>query len=229
MELVTVQSPDGKGSFAAQFAAPQTTPAPGIVIVPHIGGIAPDMGEWAGHYAAKGYFAIVPDVFWRVQPGVNPPTDEGRKRNFERSTKVDVDDCVRDVQTAIDYLKARPGCNGRVGVIGFCFGGKYAYLATTRLGVTAAASFHGVGIGDYLAEADKVAGRLSLHFGDSDPIVPMDEVTAIQAALGTNPRVDIGVYAGAAHNFTRKGGPTYQVEAASQSESRSDEALATLF
>ena len=227
MEQIEVRGSDG--AFAALFAKPQKTPAPGIVIVPHIGGITQDMGEWTDHYAAKGYFAVVPDVFWRVQPGVNPPTDEGRKRNFERSAKVNADDCVRDVQTAIDYLKAQPGCNGNVGVIGFCFGGKYAYLATTRLGVRAAASFHGVGIGEYLSEANRVAGRLSLHFGDNDPIVPMNEVDAIVAALRANKQVDIGIYAGAEHNFTRKGGPTYQEKAAVESERASDAALATLF
>jgi carboxymethylenebutenolidase len=218
MQNVRVESSDGAGAFDVSLALPASPSAPGLVIVPHIGGATQDMLDIAEHFAGLGFVAAIPDVFWRVGPGPAPRTDEGRKWSRERAERVDVDRCVEDIAATIAAVNALPASNGRCGVIGYCFGGRYAFLAATRLGVEYAGSFHGVNIGAHLNEAAAVAGSLSFHFGDSDPIVPMAEVDAIRTALGSRPRVEIAVYPGAQHNFTALGRDTYDPVAARTSE-----------
>ena len=95
-----------------------------------------------------------------------------------------------DIEDLIKDLKARPECNGKVGVLGFCFGGRYAHLAAARLGVDAAGAYHGTKIGEHLDETPQVTCPVSLHFGAVDPAVPMDEVEAIGGLCAPQPRRD---------------------------------------
>ncbi|ETW95778.1 MAG: hypothetical protein ETSY2_47580, partial [Candidatus Entotheonella gemina] len=110
----------------------------------------------------------------------------------------------------IHDLKARPECNGKVALLGFCFGGRYAHLAAARLGVDAAGSYHGTKIGEHLDETSNVTCPVSFHFGEVDPAVPMEEVEAIKAAYANRDNAEIVVYPDAAHNFAMPYKPGYQ-------------------
>jgi carboxymethylenebutenolidase len=102
--------------------------------------------------------------------------------------------------------------------MGYCFGGRYAFLAAARLGVDAAAAFHGTQIGLSLADAPNVAAPLSLHFGGDDPLTPPEEIEAIRAALHHRSDAEIVVYPGAVHNFSQPGWPGYDAASAAASE-----------
>ena len=102
-------------------------------------------------------------------------------------------------------------------MLGFCFGGLYAHLGAARLGIDAAGSFHGTRIGSVAGEAARVACPVSFHFGDRDPVVPMDEVAAIRTAYGGHDNAEIVVHAGAAHNFSMPRKDGYHAEAAKAS------------
>jgi dienelactone hydrolase len=91
--------------------------------------------------------------------------------------------------------------------IGYCAGGQFAYLAATRLDADVAVAFHGTHIHSHLAEAHRIRGRLSLHYGGRDPLVPMAGVAQVQAAFTGNAAVDIHVCKGAAHGFSFAGRP----------------------
>jgi carboxymethylenebutenolidase len=122
-----------------------------------------------------------------------------------------------DIEDLMKDLKSRPQCNGKIGVLGFCFGGRYAHLAAARLGANAAAAFHGTMIGAELNEMPKADCPISFHFGAEDPIVPMDEVDAIKKAYANHSNADIVVHEGATHNFSMPHKEGYNPAAATAS------------
>lgn len=172
--------------------------APGILLITAIFGIDDEMKELSDAWAADGFVVSVPDIFWRVMPG---PTADMEKA-FGRYEAFNFDQGVRDVEDLIKDLRAHPRCNGKVGVLGFCFGGRYAHLATSRFGADAAGAFHGTMIGAHLDEVPKVTAPVSYHFGAEDPVVPLDEVEAIRSAFASHAHAEIAVYDGAGHNFS---------------------------
>lgn len=222
MNQIEVESSDHAGTFAMYVAMPpKAEPAPALIIATHIMGTTQDMLDIAESYAAEGYIVAVPDIFWRVSPGPGDrTTEEGRSAAFARGSKVNVDLAVEDIGTTMETLRAMPECNGKFGAVGFCFGGMYAFLASTRLGMTEIAAFHGVKIHNYLTEAPSIAGGLSLHYGDADKVIPMEQVQAVEAALGTLAEAEVCVYPGAQHGFTSIGQPAYDANAATTSHEK---------
>ena len=188
-------------------------PVPGILMITAIFGIDDEMKALADAWAADGFAVSVPDIFWRIMPG---PTGDMEKA-FARYESFDADQGMLDIEDLIKDLKVRPECNGKVGVLGFCFGGRYAHLSAARLGIDAAASFHGTKIGEHLDETPNVACPVSFHFGTVDPATPMEEVEAIRAAYASHPNAQIGVHDDAAHNFAMPDKPGYREKAAKAS------------
>ncbi len=185
--------------FTGYLATPMSdAQAPGILLITAVFGIDDEMKELSNAFANDGFVVSVPDIFWRVMPG---PTADMEKA-FDRYGKFDPDQGMLDIEDLINDLKARPQCNGKVAVLGFCFGGRYAHLAAARLDVDAAGAYHGTAIGLHLDETDKVKCPVSFHFGDQDPVVPMDEVEAIKKSYAGRDNAEIAVYAGASHNFS---------------------------
>ena len=201
-------------NFGGYLAAPDgDEKASSILLISAIYGIDDEMKELADAWAADGFLVSVPDIFWRVMPG---PTADMEKA-YARYGAFDQDQGMRDVEDLIKDLKSRPQCNGKLAMLGFCFGGLYAHLGAARLGIDAAGAFHGTKIGSVAGEADKVACPVSFHFGDQDPVVPMDEVAAIQTAYAGHDNAEIVVYAGAAHGFAMPYKDGYQAAAAQAS------------
>ena len=186
---------------------------PGIVVVTSIFGVDDEMKELMDAFAADGFAVSVPDIFWRVMPG--PTADFEKARG--RMADFDFDQGMLDLEDAINDTRAQPRCNGKVAVLGFCFGGRYAHLSAARFGVDAAGSYHGAGIGLHLDETANVICPVSFHFGESDPVVPMDEVDRIREAYAGRDDAEIGVYDGAAHNFAMPYKPGYDEAACTAS------------
>ena len=194
-------------------------PLPGIVIITAIFGTDEDMIRLSDGWASDGFIVSVPDIFWRVLPG--PTTDHAVGR--DRMGKFDVEQGMKDIEDVVADLKNRPECNGKVGMLGFCFGGRYVHLSAARLGIDAGAAFHGTAIGKNLEETNKIICPMSLHFGENDPVVPMEEVNAIKAAYAGKTNVDIVVYEGAGHSFSMPSNQGYDADVAKASR---DAALA---
>ena len=186
-------------NFTGYLASPVTdAQAPGILLITAIFGIDDEMKELSDAWAQDGFLVSVPDIFWRVMPG---PTADMEKA-FARYGAFDQDQGMCDVEDLIGDLKSRPQCNGKVAVLGFCFGGLYAHLGAARLGIDAAGSYHGTKMGEHLDAAARVSCPVSFHFGGQDPVVPMDEVAAIRQAYAGNANAEIVVHDGAGHNFS---------------------------
>lgn len=226
-ETTTIAMKDG-AQMGAEIAAPAKTPGTGILIVPPIFGIDDGMRDIMADWAGRGCVAVALDLFHRTIPGPLGRDGADREKAQSRYQNFDAEQGVKDLGDAVSWLRADSRCNGKVVVFGYCFGGRYAFLATTRLGVDAAVSFHGTKIGLNLDEAAKVSCPLSIHVGDNDPSVPMDEVRATQGALAGSELAKVHVYPGCVHGFTGKGRPAYDEAADALSTRAAADIIAAL-
>jgi dienelactone hydrolase len=140
-------------------------------------------------------------------------------RSVALDDRADVETNLGAVRSAIDELAARtPGA--KVAVVGYGPGGRYAFLAVTRLGADGAAAFHGTDIGRHLNEAALAKKPISFHFGDDDTYVPFEEVRAIKGALEGFATVEIYRYPGVGQGFALRGDAGYDETTALQAERR---------
>jgi carboxymethylenebutenolidase len=198
------------GILAAQDGSGKV---PGILFVSAIWGIDESARKLTQAWADEGFVVSVPDIFWRVHPG---PTAD-REIAFSRYKAFDFEQGLRDIEDLIGHLRAHPRCNGKVGVLGICFGGRYAHLAAARFGADAAAGYHGTLIEQHLGETANITCPVSFHFGEDDPVTPMDQVRAIQASYAGHANAEIVAHPGATHNFSLPGNPSYHPDVAAAS------------
>jgi carboxymethylenebutenolidase len=203
-------SPDGE--FAAYLASPASGRGPGVVVIQEIFGVNKVMRQVADEFAARGYFALAPDLFWRLEPGVQltDRTDAEWKRAFDLMGRFDQDAGIKDIQFSINYLRHTvAGCTGKVGAVGYCLGGLLAFLTATRTDADASVGYYGVNIQDKLGEAAKIKKPLMLHIAGKDEYVPPDAQKKIADGLKNNPHVTIHSYPEMNHAFARPGGAHY--------------------
>ena len=208
-ERITIKTPDG--DFSAYVARPGVTKAPAVVVIQEIFGVNQVMRDITDGLAGQGYLAICPDLFWRIEPGIDI-TDKSEaewKRAFELFNAFDVDAGVKDIQATIQRIRADPQSNDKVGAVGFCLGGLLAYLTATRTDADASVAYYGVGIENRLAEADKLTRPLMLHIAEEDQFVPKAAQEVILKALKDHPQIEIHTYPGRDHAFARAGGEHY--------------------
>ena len=218
---ITVAAGDG-GEFQAYFSTPEKGSGPGIVLLQEIFGVNQSMRDVADYYAEEGYVVIAPDLFWRIEPGIELGyTDEDFQKALAYRQQFDIDKSVEDIAATVSALRALPQCVGKVGALGFCLGGKLAWLAAARAGVDCAVSYYGVGIEQSLDEAAKITCPMALHFAGEDKHVPMAAVETVQAALSDRDDIEIYVYPGADHGFSAAARASYDKPSAMMAHSRS--------
>jgi carboxymethylenebutenolidase len=213
--MVSVKSFDG-GDFDAYIALPAGGYGPGIVVLQEIFGVNKFLRDVCDWYAARGFVAICPDLFWRQEPGVEltDQTEAGWQRAFELYQGLDERAAVEDSAAAVEFLRKHPACSGRVGAVGFCLGGNLAWLLSARFKPDCAVGYYGVGIQKTLHEANDLSSPLMLHVAGKDQYCPPDAQKQIHAALDSNPWVTIHVYPEQDHAFGRTGGEHYEAAAA---------------
>ncbi|MBI1761201.1 MAG: dienelactone hydrolase family protein [Acidobacteria bacterium] len=220
--MTTINAFDG-GQFDAYLALPPSGRGPGIVLLQEIFGVNQEMRRIADWYAARGYVVLCPDLFWRQEPGIQltDQTDAEWKRAFELYQGLDEAKAVDDAGAALAFLRGHPACTGKVGAVGFCLGGKLAYLIATRYQTDGSVGYYGVGIENALDEITNLSGHLLLHIAEKDQYCPPEAQAKIQAALAGNAQVTIHAYAGQDHAFARVGGAHYNAAAAELANQRS--------
>jgi carboxymethylenebutenolidase len=217
-ERMEIRTPDG--AFSAYVARPSAATAPAVVVIQEIFGVNQVMRDITDGLAAQGYLAVCPDLFWRIEPGIDI-TDQSEaewKKAFELFNAFDTDKGVADLQATIAAIRADSGSSGRVGSVGFCLGGKLAFLTATRTDVDAAVSYYGVGIETLTGET--VAHPLLMHIAEEDAFVPKAAQAAIHDAFKSHPKVQIHTYPGRDHAFAREGGEHYHAADAATAERR---------
>jgi carboxymethylenebutenolidase len=226
-QYIDMKAGDGSGSFRGYLAVPRSGKGPGLVLAQEIFGINQTMRQVADYYAEEGYVVLVPDIFWRQEPNVElgyTPADWQRAFGFYQGFNEAKG--MEDIQTAITTLRARPELTGgKVGVLGFCLGGKLAYLAATRTDADVSVGYYGVGIEAALDEAAKIKRPLVLHVAELDQFCPPEARAKIVQALQGHPQVKLFVYPGVDHAFARVGGDHYHRPSALLAHERTIAAL----
>jgi carboxymethylenebutenolidase len=225
MTIMRINSFDG-GEFDGYMALPASGYGPGIVVLQEIFGVNGYMRSVADWYAAHGFVAVCPDLFWRIERGVEL-TDKGDdwKRAIEFYQKIDEDKAVEDSAATLAFLRKHTACSGRVGAVGFCMGGNLAYLLSVRFKPDCAVGYYGVAIEQSLDEAKNLASPLLLHIAEKDKFCPPEAQAQIHEALDSNPLVTIHDYPGLDHAFGRPDGEHYAPAAAELANLRSLEFL----
>jgi carboxymethylenebutenolidase len=179
-----------------------------------------DICDWL---AGEGYAACCPDIFWRIEPGIQI-TDQSEaewQRAFELFGLFDVDKGVEDLKTTLAHLRGRPECTGKAGSIGYCLGGKLAFLMAARTDADCNVSYYGVGLDELLGEAGNISTPLLMHVASQDQFVPPEAQDKIKAGLADHSQVALHVYDGQDHAFARVGGEHYDAAAAELANGRS--------
>lgn len=218
--MTTITTKDG--TFSAYVARPAATKAPAIVVIQEIFGVNAVMRAIADDLAAQGYLAICPDLFWRIEPGIDI-TDQSEAewaKAFELYTAFNVDKGIEDIAATLATIRADEGCNGKVGSVGFCLGGLLSFLTATRTDIDAAVCFYGVGIENKVDEATSLSRPVMLHVAEEDQFVPKAAQTTLNEALSGNRLVTLHNYVGRDHAFARKGGEHYDAADAALAEQR---------
>lgn len=221
MPEIIIPSWDG-GSFSAYIAMPEKTHAPVVIMIQEIFGVNAEMRAKCDAMAAHGFIAVCPDLFWRLEPGVQltDQTDVEWSKAFDLMNRFDIDQGVEDLRATAHTFKGHADSTGKVGCVGYCLGGKLAYLMATRTHIDCAVSYYGVGLDALLGEADKIRKPIMLHIAEEDKFVPPEAQAAIKNGLQTHPMVTINSYPGVNHAFARGEGEHYDQAAAQLADDR---------
>ncbi len=193
---------------------------PAVVVIQEIFGVNKSMRAVGGWLAAQGFRALIPDLFWRLEAGIelDDQQPEDLQKAFDLFGRFDIDKGVQDIGASIDFARRRHG--GKIGAIGYCLGGRLAYLTAARLKADAAAGYYAVALETMLDEAANIACPLLLHMAEEDNFVPKPEQAKIAASLKDQQKVEIFSYAGVGHGFARPGGGEFNQAAAELANSR---------
>lgn len=189
------------GAFDCYLALPETTDkVPAVVLACAIHGVDEDLRGIADEFAAKGYIAAAPDLFWRSLPG---PLGLDDKRAAERAQprleKIAAGEA--DMADMLKHLRSLPPFNGRAVAMGFCYGGPYAILGPKRLGYAAGVSCHGTRLIDYIGELDGVAAPVCILWGDQDHVAPPEVLDAYRAVPDKMANVEVHIFPGVLHGY----------------------------
>jgi carboxymethylenebutenolidase len=199
--MIDIKTDAGSG-YTGYLSKPEKAKGPGILLIQEIFGVNSHIKEVADLYAAAGYVVLAPDVFWRVEPGVQLGyTPEDVQKGAALAGKCKPEEIVQDLHKAAETLKAQPQFGGKLGAVGYCMGGTYAYLLATGDVVDVAVGYYGGNIDKYLDAAKNLHCPIMLHFGEKDTHISQSKVDTIAAALKGKGHVEIFVYKNADHGF----------------------------
>jgi carboxymethylenebutenolidase len=208
-------------------AAPANAPKAAILVVPEIFGLNEGIRRKCNGWAAKGYLAVAIDIFWRFAPGVelNPDVEAELNEAFGYFQQYNPDDGVLDIEATIKAIRNGLGEYapvGRVGLVGYCLGGRLAYMAATRTDVDCAVGYYGVMIDTMLSESHAIANPLMLHIPTADHFVGPEAQAAIHAGLDAHPKVTLHDYEGLDHGFAAEMGNRRNAAGAQLADGRTE-------
>jgi carboxymethylenebutenolidase len=209
---IELKTKDGK-TISAYKAEPAGKPRGGIVVIQEIWGVNSHIRDVTDRYAKEGYLAIAPAIFDRIEPGVKMDqyTQETMQKGFGYMQKVDQDKALLDIEAAVKEASKA----GKVGVVGFCFGGRMAWLSAARVdGIAASVPYYGGGVPQLASEKPKVP--VMLHFGEKDAHIP---IASVEEFKKVHPTLPVYIYP-ADHGFNCDQRGSYDAAAAKLAQDR---------
>lgn len=211
----------------AQFDAYVATPAGGeataaIVVIQEIFGVNEGIRRKCDSWAKAGYLAYAPDLFWREQPHIELDADvpEDFQAAIGHMQKLNQDQAIRDLEATIKAARLALGGTGKVGLVGYCLGGRLAFMAACRTDGDAFVAYYGVGIDGLLGEQHAIGKPTMLHIPTADGFVSPEAQAAMHAGLEDNRHVTLHDYEGLDHGFAAEMGKRRNEDAAELADSR---------
>ena len=228
MPSITIQAADGTGSFTAYVVEPKTKPAGVVVVIQEIFGVNQAMRDIAAWVADLGFIAVAPDLFWRIEPGIDitDKSDAEWKRAFELFQAFDQAKGIEDLKATVALCRTLPGANGKVATMGYCLGGRLSFMMAEQSDADANVSYYGVGLDGLLGDLPKVTKPLLVHIADKDAFFPPEGRAAVVAATHGHKFAVSHVYPNADHAFARVNGTHWDGRSATIANGRSAEVLA---
>ena len=222
--MIRIDTLDGTGSFDAYLAEPAGTPRAAIVVIQEIFGVNEGIRRKCDGWAEKGYLAIAPDLFWRLEPGVelDPDQEPDLQQAFGLMNRFDQDQGIADIEATFRAVRARLPEGAKVGCVGYCLGGRLAYMTAARTDVDASVGYYAVGLPNILHEKNAIARPLLLHIAGADHFVTPDQQHAMHEGLDAHPRVTLVDYPGEDHGFAAEMGNRRSEQAAQQADARTE-------
>jgi carboxymethylenebutenolidase len=220
-ETVSITTLSGDASFNAYLSRPAGEARAAIIVIQEIFGVNPGIRQKCDKLAAEGYLAVAPDLFWRLQPGIelDPDVETELQQAFGLFGQFDQQQGIRDIEATIHYARAQVH-GGKVGAVGYCLGGRLAYLTAARTDIDASVGYYAVGVDGLLGEKHGIARPLLLHIAGNDGFVGPEVQAAMHARLDDHPRVTLCDYPGLDHGFATETGTRRNEEAARLADSR---------
>lgn len=205
--MMTVETLEGDAQFEAYCAKPARTPRAAIVVIQEIFGVNAGIRRKCDTLADAGYLTIAPDLFWRLRPGIqlDPDVPDQMQEALDLMGRFDQDAGIRDIQAAIQTARQMVG-GGKVGVVGYCLGGRLAFMSAARTDTDASVGYYGVGIDTLLGEKNAIAHPVLLHVPEEDHFVDKDAQARMHAGLDDHPKVSLYDYPGEDHGFAAEFG-----------------------
>jgi carboxymethylenebutenolidase len=224
MTVIAIETLDGSGGFAAWLAEPEGAPRGAVVVIQEIFGVNEGIRRKCDHWASLGYIGVAPDLFWRLEPGVelDPDMPEEFQRALGLMQRFDQDLGIADIEASIRDVRSRLPEGGRVGCVGFCLGGRLAFMTAARTDIDASVAYYGVGLEGLMGEKHAIARPVMLHIAGADHFVTPDKQQLIHAGLDDHARVTIHDYPGEDHGFAAELGKRRSEKAARLADSRTE-------
>jgi carboxymethylenebutenolidase len=224
MARITIDTLDASGSFSAYLAEPDEPPRGAIVVIQEIFGVNEGIRRKCDHWASLGYLGVAPDLFWRLQRGVelDPDEPEQFQQALALMQRLDQDQSVADLEAVTRDARARLPQGGKVGCVGYCLGGRLAFLCAARTDVDASVAYYGVGLEGLLGERHAIARPAMLHIAGADHFVTPDKQQLIHEGLDDHPKVTLHDYPGEDHGFAAEMGNRRSEEAARLADARTE-------
>ena len=228
-KTIQIETLDGNGTFDAYVAEPAGAPRAAIIVIQEIFGVNAGIRSKCDSLAANGYLAIAPDLFWPIAPGVqlDPDVAEEMQNALGLMGKFDQNAGIRDIEATIRVARgmledalAGTGLVSKVGVVGYCLGGRLAFMTAARTDVDASVGYYGVGIDGLLGEKHAIARPVLLHVPEEDHFVDKAAQAAMHAGLDDHPKVTLYDYPGEDHGFATEFGDRRSDAAAEQADAR---------
>lgn len=197
---ITIETLDGQTmpAYRADPAGPATA---AIIVIQEIFGVNAGIRHKCDALAEAGYLAIAPDLFWRLEPGIelDPDVAPEMERALSLLNDFDQDRGIADIEAAIRFARGEGAA--KVGAVGYCLGGRLAYMTAARTDVDASVGYYAVGVDGLLGEKHAIARPLLLHIAGDDGFVDKAAQAAMHAGLDDHPKVTLFDYPGEDHGF----------------------------
>tara|TARA_R110002094_G_scaffold26993_11_gene40012 strand:- start:1412 stop:2131 length:720 start_codon:yes stop_codon:yes gene_type:complete len=218
-----VKTLNGNAEFPCYVAKPDGDATAAIIVIQEIFGVNKGIKAKCDHWASCGYLAIAPDLFWRINEGTDLDADV--EAEFQTALdlmgRFDQDQGIRDIEATIHFAQNAIGSH-KIGCVGYCLGGRLAFMTACRTDIRASVGYYGVGIDGLLGEKHALSHEVMLHIPTADGFVPAEAQAAMHAGLDDHPKVTLHDYEGLDHGFAAEFGTRRNETAASLADRRTE-------